>query len=371
MGSGVRMGVRRQFAVSNGNGPYYFRAYINVATFPSAANTIIELLNTTQAMKVKISLNSNGTLQLKDEDGDIGSPSAAITSNNFEHKIEIFVDKTGAGGVHVVTARLNETTFATASNRNLSSGIAVWRVGGNLSVEAQTQGDWYFDDIAVNDTTGGSQNSWCGSGKVIALYPNAAGDANAWLDTSLGAGTTNNYTLVDEIPPNNTDYVQSGVLNSVDMYNVSPSGIGSADTVSLVALDTRFSNLVADATAAFKVRLEKTASGTISSSADIIPNTTTWTTNNASAISLSPLVKYVDPDGAPFTQLTLDSIQIGVIASVLNANLCRVSSLLATVEYIPSPSGISKMNGVPLGSVAKINGVAIASVKKYHGITNI
>jgi hypothetical protein len=333
LASGTRKGHRYQFAAANGNGPYFFRFYFRADTLPSAANTVMELLSTAPAMVVRLFLNSDGTLQLGDEDGTIGSPSAAVATGNFEHRIEIEFNRTGSSGSHVLKARLNGVEFAAATNRALSTGVAIFRLGGNLSAEAQTTGDWYFDDIAINDSTGGDQNSYPGPGRVIHLNPNASGDANAWLDTAGSAGTANNYTLVDETIPDTADFVQSVTLNAEDLYNFSASGIQATDRVNLVAVGGRFANDTADATTAFKFEIEKAAGGTKSQSSAIVPNSTTYQTNASAAPRNYPLTLYTDPDGAPWAQATLDSLQAGVLLTAAGANKARIAAVWVLVDY--------------------------------------
>jgi hypothetical protein len=73
-----------------------------------------------------------------------------------------------------------------------------------------------LDDIALNDVSGGVDDSWCGNGQVELLKVNAAGDLAEWTP-STGA----NYQCVDEIPPNgDTDYIHTDVPNEQDIFNL-------------------------------------------------------------------------------------------------------------------------------------------------------
>lgn len=335
LGSTSIKGLRYQFGAANGNGPFFLRIYFRYAAAPSAANQIMQFLDSSAVMRAAIELNSDGTLQLRDEDGTIGSPSSALVADTW-YRVELMVDISGAGGAHIVTARIDGTNFATASNRNISTGVNLIRIGGNLAGEAQTTGDWFFDDVAVNDATGSFQTSWPGSGKVIMLVPNAAGEANAWLNTAGGAGASTNFQLVDEIPPNDgTDLVQSNTLNAVDMYNVTNNSLGFTDTVNLVSLMVRMRNNTSDAVTSFRVRAEKAAGGTVSESADIIPNSATWRTNDPGAVKTSPLTLYQDPDAMNWSKTTLDSLQAGVKLTAAGTNNVQVSALYVMVDYTP------------------------------------
>lgn len=99
----------------------------------------------------------------------------------------------------------------------------------------------YIDDIAINDTNGTSDNSWCGDGKIIMLMPNAVGDVTQ-LDASIG----DNYSCVDERPHNSdTDYVEGILLDYYDLYNMQDSPIPSGSTIHRVWVTAIAKNTVA------------------------------------------------------------------------------------------------------------------------------
>jgi hypothetical protein len=84
----------------------------------------------------------------------------------------------------------------------------------------------YFDDIALNDTTGVADNSWCGEGKVVVMLPN---DDSAPLQLTPSAAV-HHHLLVDEVPTDgNTTYVEGSVINEEDMYKLTPSGLVNVD----------------------------------------------------------------------------------------------------------------------------------------------
>ncbi len=84
----------------------------------------------------------------------------------------------------------------------------------------------YYDDLAMNDTIGSVDNSWCGDGHIIALVPNANGDVTQLVGSD--GNQTDNYLLVDELPYNSdTDYVVGSGIGQYDLYNLSASGLSS------------------------------------------------------------------------------------------------------------------------------------------------
>lgn len=344
LSSGAAKGFLHQYFSGVTNGPYYARFYFRVDTLPSAANQFFCLSpNTTLAQpgQPAFRLTSSGTVQMFNNGSQVGSDSSALSTGVW-YQMEMFADKTPAAGSEILTGRIDGVTFATSSSLSIPSSTASIVVGGNLASEAQTQGDWYFDDVAINDTTGSFQNSWPGEGKIMHLKPNATGDSNGFTVGVGGvAGQANNYTRVQEVTPDNaTTYNGSSTLNAEDLFNCEDSGLNGSDTVNVVAVGVRMANLVsADATAAFKLEIEKTSGGTKAQSAALIPNSTTWRTNAAAVPRNYSLVTYQDPDSSNWTNSTLDSMQIGYIQTATNVQSIAVSTIWASVDYTPSAGG--------------------------------
>lgn len=59
-------------------------------------------------------------------------------------------------------------------------------------------GDLCVDDIAINDTAGGSDNSWIGDGVLSKIYPDGDGADSDWHGSD--GDDVNNYALCDEFP---------------------------------------------------------------------------------------------------------------------------------------------------------------------------
>ena len=84
----------------------------------------------------------------------------------------------------------------------------------------------YFDDIALNDTAGAVDNSWCGEGKIIVMMPD---DDSAPLELTPSAAS-DHHLLVDEIPTDgDTTYVEGSVVDEEDMYGLAASGLVDVD----------------------------------------------------------------------------------------------------------------------------------------------
>ena len=82
------------------------------------------------------------------------------------------------------------------------------------------------DDIAMNDTAGAVDNSWCGEGKIIVMMP---GGDSAPLELTPSAAS-DHYLLVDEVPTDgDTTYVEGSVVDEEDMYTLVASGLVDVD----------------------------------------------------------------------------------------------------------------------------------------------
>ncbi|NTV31323.1 DUF2341 domain-containing protein [candidate division WWE3 bacterium] len=332
LSSGAAQGVGYTFRSSDSNGPYYFRAYVYISTPPSAENTFFAIADLSSTGRVWLSIDNSRVLRLYDEDGQVGSPSSALSASTW-YRIEVKVDLTGAGSTDVVESKIDGTTFATSSTRNISTGVAILGAGGNLGVEAQTTGDWYFDDIAINGGWGVTQNSYPGEGSIVHLRPNGNGDATAW---------TNTYTNIDEIDPDDaTTVISSSTLNQIEeaaLDNSSTPGIGASDPITLVSVGTRF-NISAAAAMAMRVRLKDTSNGPFIESSQLANNSTTWYTNNAITPAKYPITAYTRPMREDaFTASSLDSLQVGVRETVDTTSNIQVTALWALVEYVPQVS---------------------------------
>lgn len=320
----------------------YARAYIYIATSPGANTSIMHMQNVSNTAVCQIQLNTDNSLAVLKADGtQLGSDSSALPSNTWV-RVELKNDASSSPGTlearyavcdgsGVDPGNGAETTFASGNNSSQGS----W---GKFAIAwtVSTTGDIYFDDVAFNDSGGSYQNSWPGSGHIVIGRPNAAGDSNMFLDNAGAAGTTNNYTLVDEVPVNTSDYVKSTTLNDIDMYNVGDFGLSSSDTINVVEHVYRYGNNTADATAQITPQLIKTSGGTVTTGPANIPNATGFTSSNTLGTANKDFKTYLDPDGAAWTNSTIDSMQVGYKMTAVTANEIRVTTVWVYVDYTPA-----------------------------------
>lgn len=310
----------------------YQRVYINIASLPTVTTTIMRFVDVLNNNVAAIRLTTAGKLQLLTAAGtQIGSDSATAITTGTWARIELKNDASGAGALD---GRLNGTSFASGANSAQGSWSRI--LIGVIATSATA--DLYYDDWCINDGSGSQQASWPGDGHIMHLVPNGDGDSHTWGNNANAAGASTNYTLVsDNAPPNDTtNVVQSVTLNAEDMYALTDSGLGAGDAVNCVMVGARYKNNTADATTAFRLQVKKTSGGTIAQSASIIPNSTSFMTNANVEPRNYPIVTFADPDGAAWTQSTLDSMQAGVKLTAAGVNRIQVTSVWASVDYTPA-----------------------------------
>lgn len=335
--SGTPQHTGQQYSAANSDSQYFLRFYFRVATSPSAENRIAAFANTTPAYLAWITIDASNVLRLYDEDGQI-TGTTTLTANTW-YRIEMRIYRPASN--HTVEAEVDGTVFATDSTRALSSGTSRFRLGANLGSEAQTTGDWFFDDVALNNTAGSAQTGYPGDGKIVHLRPNAAGD-NA-MGSRGGSDSGSDYGQVDEVTPNDaTDYYVLDANNDILDVNLQPSstpGIGSSDTITLVQVGSK-SRPATAASMTVNLRIKSQASGTVLSGSSEAHNDTGWKYHGKDALPrIYGLTSYTDPQaGGAWTASLLDTTQIGAIATDADPDYW-VTSLWALVEYVPAVAG--------------------------------
>lgn len=332
---------------ADGTGRVFFRMYLYIATAPSA-DTPILAQSDGSAHFPQVVLSTTRTLQMHNGTTTFGSASSALSVGVW-YRVELDYNDAVAG--NTTGLYVDGVLVSSASGPDLAGGGIV-RVGPAATCTT----DLYFDDIAVNDSTGTAQAGLPGSGKVVHLWPDSAGDNNAWAVGAGGtAGTSNNFTRVNEIPPDITSYNTRTSGQPIDDFNVGSSagaGLDPADAVTLVAVGQRAGATANTAAAARQdiLRIKGQASGTVVTATAIPVHAATgaFVTHQAGAAASFPktyrLTAYGNPQtGAAWTAAGLDSMQIGVQPNSSSTTEVRVSSLWALVEYIPA--------GDPLSSV--------------------
>lgn len=196
--------------VSSGTVTYWVRGCFYFANFPASA-TILILRGATNVagtvQNIGVGIDSSGLLYLQNSSSATSNAGTLSCSLNTWNRIECQITVTITAGVSadatVDSARLNGVDIGAAALSNLTStatpSVVVAASAGWHSAPGASS-VVYVDDMAWNDSTGASQNSWPGDGKVVMLKPvsdNTVG--SGWTDSA--AATTGLWQSVDNTPP--------------------------------------------------------------------------------------------------------------------------------------------------------------------------
>lgn len=336
-----------QWSTTNVATDLYFRMYLYIATMPTESAAILYFWDQgIDGTEGGVRLNSGGTLSFVDDEGDVIATGATVLSTATWYRIEFGYD--AATDYEIRINGSTEVSGGAHDGDNVESfiiGLCVGTSANNCGADAAGQGDLYFDDMALNDTSGSAQTSWPGAGSIVNMQPDAAGD-----NTGCSAGT---YADVDEVTPDdvttycNLDLDTGGDIFDVNMESSSTAGIDSYDTITLVHTGYREAKASA-ASAALTPRVKSASGGTTSSGTSVAGSNTVYSTNGV-VFTFFPrgyqLVSYTDPTTAaawtPTGTNSLDNMQVGINCTDCNPD-ARVSTLFAVVEYNdgspPAPS---------------------------------
>jgi len=352
LSSGAAQGVRA--GITTGAGPFFFQICLCLETTPGVNNRII-IWNDNDAFTTPLfwlTLKTDRTLQFSDEDGDIGSPSSALTADGATwYYIEVKYDITGGAGAGVLEAKLNGTSFASSTTRSISANVGFWGWGGNLALEATTTGVWYWDDLVFNTSTGSFMNTYQGGVKVIHQKPDGDGDSNAWTGT---------WADIDEVTPDDatTMMVEGPAADTFDVtLEATPAELGSGDTIKGVFVGHRGAlSSAAGSDPRFVLRLKAAPGGTTDECGVQTPNTATWYTNapasksyitgNGATLALGNSSNYEQPGGSSaWTKSALDTAQIGARITVTDTDNMQISTMwLLVVFLVAAPGGRTTKN---------------------------
>lgn len=314
----------------------YFRAYVYISSMPSAKTGIISWGDGT-GWWYGVRLNPGGTLTIEAANNFLISSASSALSTGRWYRIEFDMnDNTDTHTLYVDGVQVAQLTGADVFGSRYAY----------FGVQDACTADLYMTDLAINDTTGTAQTGLPGDGSLAYLFPNAAGDNNLWA-TAVGgtAGTSNNYTRVDEVPPDDaTSYNQTTVsgTTTIDDFNVDNPSLPSGSTVTLVQVGQRAGSSTTT-TASIVTRLKGQSGGTVLESASIPVNTAAFNTHATAVPKLYKLTAYVNPQGSvAWTAAALANIQIGYRSNVSQTSTRRVTLIWAVAEYVaPSTTPVS------------------------------
>lgn len=188
--------IRATKVLATSQSEIYFRAYVKVKINEADnGNEVLALVDTSDNYVMSLYSNlASGSYDLKVKTG--GSYQSVVTGITLVseqwYKIDFYF-KVG-NGIGAYEFKIDDVSQDSGSSDNTGTNNVKLIAFGHGT--AGCEDEYYFDDLALNDTTGTINNSWCGAGTIIGLKPNGAGNYSQWDSckgyavAESGTGTT-------------------------------------------------------------------------------------------------------------------------------------------------------------------------------------
>jgi hypothetical protein len=194
------------------------------------------------------------------------------------------------------------TELSAASGDTRNGGTGAW-TGFYLNGANSSSVNYYFDDVYCADSAGSVNNTFLGAVKVETLLPQTdavAAGSNTGLTPSTG---TDHGALVDENPPNTTDYNSSATVGLKDTYHYPSLSLTGA----ILGVQTNLYVAKSDAAARQVCAVVRTSS-TDYDGANVSPSTTFGYVSE---------VRQINPaTGAAWTAAEVDALEAGMKVTV-------------------------------------------------------
>lgn len=307
----------------------YFRAYFYIETAPAIRVPAMSVWDVgIDGTEGSIEVSTDRYLVYTDDDRTPLATSTAQLALDTWYLIEWNYDAADA-----VEVKINGVSEISVGAHDGDAADA-FRIGFSDDAVAGSIGEFLFDDMAINDTSGTAQTGYPGAGSIVHIEPDANGDSNG-----CSAG---DWDSVNEITPDdgstfcNLDLDSGGDLFDVNTESASTAGIDSFDTVTLVQVGYRFAGATA-ATHTLNARVKSASGGTVTSGTTITGALSTYANNDDGVPRNYSLTSYTDPTTAvawtPTGTNSLDNMQIGINSADANPDV-RTTTLWALVDYV-------------------------------------
>lgn len=223
-----------------------------------------------------------------------------FTINAWNH-LEINITMGGAG-VGVLKVLLNSSLVVNLTGVNtVNGGTGVIDNITNKLIQTESA----LPDshrVSIDDLYIANDMGPYGDCAIKTLIPNAVGASSGWTRST---GTTN-YTLVDEVPYNTTDYVSALSTGTQDLYNLTDSGYTTGEV-----LATQVQAVASKADAGI---VAGPLLGVTRSTGGVLRKETIATTAQISTtyVPINGAIQTTDPNGDPLTLARIDGMQAGV-----------------------------------------------------------
>ena len=207
--------------------------------------------------------------------------------------IEIYYKVANALGRFVVKVDGVTDIDFTGDTQNVDATIRAVTFG----YESITRGiSGYLDDLAINDTAGAVNNTWIGRGGIYGIVPEGVGNY-----TDLHASAGNAWDCINEVPPDNTDYVYDDTVDQKSTYALTAL-VPTTGTIDCINVIMR-ANL--DAAGTGNIARLIRSNGTDGQGADV--------GLDASAKTIQEIIETDPSGGAAWTVARVNALEAGAV----------------------------------------------------------
>jgi hypothetical protein len=213
----------------------------NTGSVTRAAEMRVLSIVKTSVQHITLTIGTGGALSLRlggVTGGILGTSSTTLSSSTW-YFIEVKVLLDNSAGTYAL--RINGVSEISGTGADtVASGTAGWdslEFGHGLITNTPDP-EFSFDDLYLCDGTGGVNDTFLGDHRIVCVVASSGTGTNADWSPSTGS---DHGALVDENPPNTSDYNQAGVAGHRDTYNFAALGVAgtvkAVQTVNLLKAD--------------------------------------------------------------------------------------------------------------------------------------
>lgn len=187
----------------------YCRFYFNFSSSLNAAKERFILRNSAGTNILTIIPTTTSTITIR-----LNAVDKLVYTINLGtwYKVDVYFKTGSTTGAWEV--KINNVSIISESNVNTGTSAITAMLIGIIGSTIGAYDIMDIDDVAVNDTTGTKNNSWCGDGSIIALRPKGAGNKTQWT-TSQGYAVAEDGTSTTNI-----EITGHGLTTGDVIYNV-------------------------------------------------------------------------------------------------------------------------------------------------------
>jgi hypothetical protein len=243
---------------------------------------------------LRVGINSTGNfIIVNNSTGTVlGTTALTYPANAWYHIQVKAVFNTGTSGSIELKVDDNSVLNLTGIN---TSGAATQI---NMMYVNGISGTWtYIDDLYVCDGTGTINNDYLGPVGVYTMVPTGAGSS-----TQMTPSTGANWSCVDELPPNTTDYVTTTAAGQTDLYAMSdlPGGLSPTDFIGVLVKARSMKSGTNNAA----IQLALSYSGSTSTSSTLAVYTGSYIENT--------MVFETQPNGSNWDLASINGLEAGI-----------------------------------------------------------